>query len=286
MSSITSTNSIGRFEDSTFVGRIELFPVKCDVKTDRFDLAKELKQAIKKNRIALKDGDILVVSSKYAAVSQGRIADLNKVKVSKEARHLSRIYSLKPELAQLVLEESDSILGGVKGYLLAMSDGILAPNAGIDLSNCPRGFAVLQPSNPERLAAFLRQRMMSAGVKSGASRLGVIFSDSRITPARLGTVGIAIASAGIRKTIDLRGAPDLFQNELKVTLRALADQLATAAELLMGETNEGVPLVMIRGIEDAFETPATELEKISAIPEDRCLIISGLRHRYRKRSRL
>lgn len=266
-----------------FVGRIELFPVNCDVKTGRFDLALELKQAIKRNRAALRNNDILVVSSKYAAVSQGRIADLSKVQVSKEARHLSRSYSMKPELAQLVLEESDSILGGVPGYLLAISDGILAPNAGIDLSNCPPGFAVLQPSNPERLAASLRQRMMSIGVKTGVRQMGVIFSDSRITPARLGTVGIAIASAGIRKTIDLRGAPDLFQNELKVTLRALADQLATAAELLMGETNEAVPLVVIRGVEDAFETPRTEFEKISAIPEDRCLIISGLRHRYRKR---
>lgn len=253
---------------------------------NRFDLALELKRAMTRNHFVLKNMDILVVSSKYAAISQGRIVDLNKVRVSKEAERISRYYSMKKELAQLVLVESDSVLGGVPGYLLTMRDGILAPNAGIDLSNVPSGYAILQPSAPEHLASSIRLRIKSFEGGENKLRLGVVLSDSRITPSRLGTVGIAIASSGIRKTIDMRGAADLFQNKLNVTLRAVADQLATAAELLMGEANEAVPLVIIRGFEDAFESPRTEFEKMTTIPEDKCLVISGLRNQYKKRSGL
>lgn len=268
------------------MGIIELIPIKCRVRNEKFDLALELIHEFKKNRVVLKEKDIVVVSSKFAAVSQGRIANLSKVKVGHEARHLSKIYSVQPELSQLVLEESDSVLGGVPGYLLAMSKGILAPNAGIDLSNAPEGFAIMQPSNSENLASEIRLRILAHIRSKSISKLGVVLSDSRITPGRLGTVGIAIATAGIRKTLDMRGAPDLFRKKLKVTLRAIADQLATAAEIVMGEADEAVPVVVIRGVKDAFEKPRTGFEKTSVISEDKCLIISGLRNPYRARSSL
>jgi coenzyme F420-0:L-glutamate ligase len=258
------------------VVRIQIIPVKCRVKKKRFDIALEIIEDLKRNNIGLKDMDILVVSSKFAAISQGRIADLSKVEVGPRAKRLSRIYHVQPTLAQLVMDESDSIIGGIPGYLLAMSKGILAPNAGLDLSNAPLGFAVLMPSNSERLALKIRQQILSHN--SDLSNIGVILSDSRVTPTRLGTVGIAIASSGIKKTIDMRGSSDLFGKELKVTLRAIADQIATAAEIVMGEANEAVPVVVIRGIKDIFEKPKTDFEKTSVISEDKCLIISGLRN--------
>lgn len=266
------------------MGRIEVIPIKCRVRTERFDIALEITAELKRNNVVLKERDILVVSSKFAAISQGRIMDLTKVKVGNEARRLSRIYRLRPTLAQLVLDESDSILGGIPGYLLAMSKGILAPNAGLDLSNAPMGFAILLPSDPILLALKIRRRIRA--LSSGISKVGVVLSDSRVTPARLGTVGIAIASAGIRRTMDMRGTTDLFGKKLKVTIRAIADQIATAAEIVMGEANESVPVVIVRGIRDVFERPRTDFEKTSVIPQDKCLIIAGLRNSNQRPSSL
>lgn len=261
------------------LGRIVLFPVKCEVRTERFDLASVLLRELRKNRVVLREKDILVVSSKFAAISQGRLVWLDRVLVTPKAMRLSSLYGLRAELAQIVLDESNEILGGVPGYLLGMSEGILAPNAGIDLSNVPTGFAVLQPTEPENLSNRL---MLEIRSNCNIHKLGVILSDSRITPTRLGTVGIAVASSGILKTIDLRGASDLFGKKLKVTLRAIADQVATAAQLCMGESTEAVPAVLVRGVDAAFVRPKSDLEKRSNIALDKCLIISGLRNYYKK----
>ena len=98
--------------------------------------------------------------------------------------------------------------------------------------------------------------------------LGVVLSDSRVTPTRLGTVGVAVSHSGIRPTIDMRGKSDLCGNSLKVTLRATADQLATAAQLVMGEANEAKPVVLIRGFHEAFEQPRNEFEEKTTISPD------------------
>ncbi|MHB2037544.1 MAG: coenzyme F420-0:L-glutamate ligase [Nitrososphaerales archaeon] len=259
---------------------IELIPLKCSVRFGKFDLAFVLSQELDKNRISLMDGDILVVSSKFSAVSEGRFVDLSKIVITKEAKKVALAYRIKPELAQLVLNESDSILGGIPGFLLALVGGVLAPNAGIDLSNAPRGWAILYPKKPQLSAMKLRRNLLGIIDSKGGKikRLGVILSDSRVTPTRLGTVGVAIGSAGIRPTIDMRGKTDLFNNKLKVTLRGLADQIATAAEIPMGEADESVPVVIVRGVDSAFESPKTEFESLMTIAPQKCLIISGLRN--------
>ncbi|HVB12116.1 MAG TPA: coenzyme F420-0:L-glutamate ligase [Nitrososphaerales archaeon] len=247
---------------------------------EKFNLAFEITEELEKNRISLKDGDILVVSSKFSAVSEGRFVDLSKIVVTKEAKKVALSYRIKPELAQLVLNESDSILGGIPGFLLTLVGGVLAPNAGIDLSNAPQGWAILYPKKPQLSAMKLRRNLLGIIESKGRKirRLGVIFSDSRVTPTRLGTVGVAIGSAGIRPTIDMRGMLDLFNNKLKVTLRGLADQIATAAEISMGEADESVPVVIVRGVDSAFEGPRTKFERMMTIAPEKCLIISGLKN--------
>ena len=257
---------------------LELIPIACARKFGKFDLAYAIKVGLRRNKTRLRDGDVLVVSSKFAAMSEGRYVKMEKVSISREANALALSNSMEPALAQLVLNESDQILGGVPGFALALSNGILAPNAGIDKSNVPRGYAILYPRNSRKSATSLRDRLLR-GVSEKSRRknnLGVVISDSRIAPTRLGTVGVALAVAGMKATLDFRGSKDLFGNELKVTVRAVADQIATAAELLMGEASESVPVVVVRGLQGIFEPPRSEIEEELTIPPDRCLIVRGL----------
>lgn len=230
----------------------------------------------------IEEGDILVVSSKYAAISEGRVVELSTVNVGQEARLLAKKYEMDPALAQVVLEESDATLGGIRGFVLSLVSGTLAPNAGVDRSNVPEGWAVRYPKDPQRTAMGLRQNLLNftngSGKENRIENLGVVLSDSRVTPTRLGTVGVAVSWAGLKPTIDMRGTPDLFGNDLVVTLRAIADQLATAAQLVMGESKEGRPVALVRGFGEAFLEPKNEFEKRTTIPPEQCLIISSLKN--------
>ncbi|MGI0090890.1 MAG: coenzyme F420-0:L-glutamate ligase [Nitrososphaerales archaeon] len=268
---------------------IQLIPIRAELRFERFDLAEVILDEMRRNHVFLRNRDIVVVSSKFAAVSEGRVVILCEVIPTREAIDLAKSFRVSPALAQLVIEESSLILGGIPGFVLALTGEVLAPNAGIDRSNAPKGSAVLYPKNPMKSAGELHRKLLAKTNRgrraAGISQLGVILSDSRVTPTRLGTTGIAIAFAGIRPTVDMRGKRDLFANKLKVTLRALADQLASAAQIPMGEASESTPIVIIRGAESAFEHPRNELERRASISVDRCLIISGLKKGYKDKKR-
>lgn len=266
------------------VPRLSIFAIVAKTRFQRFDLASEVSDAIRKSEIGIEDGDIFVVSSKYAAISEGRLVKLSTVNVGRTAKSLAEIYRMDPALAQIVVEESDEILGGVNGFVLSLVSGTLAPNAGIDRSNVPEGWAVPYPRDPQYTASDLREKLLTFangnGKVSRIQNLGVVLSDSRVTPTRLGTVGVAVSYAGLKPTIDMRGTPDLFGKNLLVTLRAIADQLATAAQLVMGESKEGRPIAIVRGFTEAFSEPRTEFEKRTTIPPDQCLIISSLKNPF------
>ena len=141
-----------------------------------------------------------------------------------------------------MIGESADILGGVNGFLLTIRDGILTANAGVDLKNCPPGHAMLLPRNADTSAAELRKLLeMHYG-----GHLGVIIVDSRVTPMRLGTVGLAIGISGLNPVRDFRGTSDLYGRKVKVTRTNVADDLASAAHLLMGESEERIGLVIAR----------------------------------------
>jgi coenzyme F420-0:L-glutamate ligase / coenzyme F420-1:gamma-L-glutamate ligase len=259
---------------------LSIIPVAAKARFESFDLKSEVWLAIERSGAGLYDGDIIIVSSKYAAVSEGRMMDLSKIQANHKARMLAEKYDLEPGLAQLVLDESDSVLGGIRGYALSLVSGTLAPNAGVDRSNVPKGYAVQYPKDPFRTAGALREFLLEKAKLTGEimEKLGVILSDSRVTPTRLGTIGVAVAYAGIKPTIDMRGTPDLLGNKLVVTLRAVADQLVSAAELVMGESNEGRPIVIIRGFEEAFSEAKSDFEKRATIDAEHCLILSSLKN--------
>ena len=216
---------------------VEILPVHVKPRKNKFDLFESL-QAFE-----YKNDDIVIISSKFVSMSEGSIVSLRSVKVSRRARALGTKCHMNAKLTELVLRESDYIIRGVPGFLLAIRDGMIAPNAGIDKSNIPKGYAILYPRDPFATAEMLRQKFR---VEKGM-RVGIVVADSRLMPTRIGTTGVAIACAGFQPVDDLRGRRDLFGNVLRVTFKAVADGLATMGVAVMGESDEATPAAVIRG---------------------------------------
>lgn len=216
---------------------VAVLAIPVSVRKGRFDLFESLKG------FSYGDGDIVVISSKFVSMSEGSVIDLKKVRVSKKARMLAAKCHMDGKMAELVLRESDYIIRGVPGFLLAIRDGMIAPNAGIDKSNVPAGRAILYPRNPFGTAEKLRQKFL---IELGV-RTGIVIADSRLMPTRIGTTGVAIACAGFEPVEDQRGKHDLFGNVLRVTFKAVADGLATMGVAVMGESDESTPAAVVRG---------------------------------------
>lgn len=226
----------------------------------------------------LKDGDVLVVSSKFIAVSEGRVLRLDSVKPGRYAYELSRRYAMSPELCELIIRESDEIIGGVVGFILAIKDGLITPNAGIDKSNIEHGKVVLYPMHSLDSASSIVEAMK---YRHGID-IGVVVSDSRLMPTRKGTTGVALAAAGLEAIIDLRGKLDLFGNVLRVTSQAIADDLCSGAQLAMGEADEGTPLVVVRGLRRTLVRNAQYSSLSFSISSDQCIFLRSLGYNSRR----
>lgn len=238
------------------------------------DLALLIKRAAKRAG-GIKSGDVIVVSSKVVSTVEGRIVDLSTVRPGRRAIKLSGITRQPPEFVELILREADRVLSAVRGAVLTIKNGCLCANAGADLSNAPPGHAVLWPRDPSASAERIMRSV--AGEKS----IGVIIADSVVRPLRLGTVGQAIGWAGISPVIDCREKPDLYGRPLRMTFRALADQIATAAQIVTGEGDEGRPIAIVRGL--GLHRGGEHLNP--AIPPERCLFFGGKSgHRVTSRS--
>ena len=161
--------------------------------------------------------------------------------------------------ADAVLEEGDMVL--------TMKNKVLIPNAGIDRSNVPEGQAVLWPRNPFGSAEKIRRELMS---QFALDELGIVISDSHCQPLRMGTSGIAIGWAGFEGVRDERGSNDLFGRKMVYTKIAVADDLASAANLEMGETDASVPFVLVRNAKVVFTNSPASAEDYFISPEE-CL---------------
>lgn len=214
---------------------------------------------IKENKESLQDRDILVISEKIIATSQGRIIELDKVKpISQKAKELAKKYDMNEKYVELILREASSILGGMKKVILAEINNFLIANAGIDQSNAGLGKVVLLPENMKDLVWHFWKQLRK---EFNISDLGIIFADSRVQPLRKGTIGVALATAGFEPIEDCRGQPDLFGRPLEITMRAIADDLTSAAQFLLGEADEQTPVVIIRGAKVKFtENPQLNTE--------------------------
>ena len=251
---------------------LQVFPVKASRKQGKFDLYNEIKKLLKENDFSIKQGDVLVISSKYVSNSQGRILDNNSIKPSENANKLSKKFSIDHKLSEIILRESDIIFGGVSGFVITSSDNIMAPNAGIDKSNS-QGKLILYPYDPYLVAEQIKRKFfLDYGI-----HVGIIIVDSRLMPARVGTIGVAIACSGIEPVLDRRATTDLDGNVLKVTFQATADNLASIANHKMGEGDETMPLAIIRN-SDAKITDRKINPKEMAISHDECLYVRGLKN--------
>lgn len=217
-------------------------PVAAPVQQAAFDLLSTVIDSLRESGETLQDGDVLAVSSKYAAIAEGRIVSLDDLEITPAAEAIATRYNMNTRIAQLVLNEADHVFGGIPGFLLTFKDGIISPNAGIDRSNIPNGYAVLFPKEPYASAARLREGLRE---RLGVN-VGVILTDSWLMPGRLGTTGVALATAGFRPIQDERGKIDLFGNPMQVTQRGIADTICAAAQLVMGERDEATPIVIVR----------------------------------------
>jgi coenzyme F420-0:L-glutamate ligase/coenzyme F420-1:gamma-L-glutamate ligase len=211
--------------------------------------------------LALQSGDVVCLAQKIVSKAEGRLVALRDVTPGQEAIELAQRTDKDPRLVQLILDESTEVVRTKPGVLIVRHRlGLVGAHAGIDQSNIPHGegedeYALLLPEDPDTSAASIRRALeSSAGV-----HIGVVITDSSNRPWRLGTIGCAIGCSGIRVLEDHRGGTDLFGRELKVTLINRADAIATMATLVMGETTEMTPVVIVRGLpmDDADETAAS-----------------------------
>lgn len=206
------------------------------------NLVEVILESLRKQRLMLENCDVLALSSKIVSYSQGRVVKLGDVEPSETAKKLARKYSLEPEFAELILRETDKIYGGVEKALLTLKGNVLTANAGIDNKNAPVGYAVLWP---EDLAGWLKNFREEIRRATG-KHLAVIIVDSGLVPLRIGTVGLALAVAGFKPIREWRGKKDLYGKPILITRHSVADDLACAAHLLMGEAAEKTPVVLIK----------------------------------------
>ena len=213
------------------------------------NLAKIIFNALKKSKLVIQDGDVFVIAQKIVSKAENRYVTLSEILPSKKASVLAQKTDKDPRLVELILRESKKVVRFRKGVIVVEHKlGFIHANAGIDRSNIesdslnPR--VLLLPKNPD-LSAQQLQKELSKFLRK---KVGVIINDSTGRAWRNGIVGIAIGCSGVSILSDLRGQKDLYGRTLEVTEVGIADELASSASILMGQSNEGLPVVIIQGL--------------------------------------
>ena len=228
---------------------MRLYAVKTGIIKMNENLVEVILKSLQEQNLRSEDNDIVAITSKIISYAENRVVRLSDIKPSEKAKDLAQRFSLQPEFAELVLREADKIYGGVEKAVLTLKNGILTANAGIDNKNAPVCFSILWPSNPEKWAARIREEIrLRVGKK-----VAVLIIDSGLMPLRIGTVGLALAVAGFKPINDCRGDMDIYGKPLVITRNAVADNLASAAHLLMGEAAEKTPTVLIKDASVDFD---------------------------------
>ena len=213
------------------------------------DLIELIASALQRNGVAPRAGDVLVVAQKIVSKAEGRVVDLATIEPSAEALALAADVDKDPRLVEVILSESVRVLRARRGLIIVEHKlGFIMANAGVDQSNvAPKegsAHVLLLPENPDRSAEALRRGL----AKATGVDVAVVINDSFGRPWRQGTVGVAIGVAGLPALVDLRGRPDLFGRKLEASVIGFADEVAAAASLVMGQADEALPAVLIRGL--------------------------------------
>jgi len=196
----------------------------------------------------INDGDILVFSQKIVSKNEGRMLSLSSVNPSLLANGIASSYGKDPRLIELILSESERIVRMENGIIIVKTKhGFVCANAGIDESNVQDGYATLLPKDPDKSAILLKEKIEQ---KTGKN-IAVIISDTFGRPFRLGQTDVAIGIAGLEPILDYNGKPDTFGKIMRVTAIAVADEICSASELVMGKV-EKCPIAIIRNYDFSY----------------------------------
>jgi coenzyme F420-0:L-glutamate ligase/coenzyme F420-1:gamma-L-glutamate ligase len=232
------------------------------------DVTELLINAFSAAGLTLIDQDVVVVAQKIVSKAEGRFVTLSEVSPSERATQIARIVRKDPRLVEVILSESDEVLRYAADVLIvAHRLGYVMANAGVDRSNVSQGAServLMLPKDPDAAASAMKKRIdQHFGVQ-----VGVIINDSVGRAWREGTTGMALGAAGLPALYDMIGMPDLFGRKLEVTQTGFADEIASAASLVMGQANEGLPAVLVRGL--AWSAPSTNAKNLQR-PKERDL---------------
>jgi len=233
------------------------------------DLAELICNRAEQQGTPIEDGDIIVITHVIMSRAEGNVVNLNTITPSDFARNLAQRCNKDPALVETILRESKTVVRTGNGNIIAETKhGFVCANAGVDRSNVPgEGNVAPLPRAPDHSAKKIRQKIRELTGKDVA----VIISDTHGRPLREGGINVAIGVAGISPIRDLRGERDLFGYVLRVKRTAIADELASAAELVIGQADEGIPAAMIRG----YSYPKSETAKATELirPREKDLFI-------------
>lgn len=233
------------------------------------DVAELIYEAAKAQGTPIREGDVVVISHVVVSRAEGRIVNLDEVAPSEFARSIARTHGKDPTLVEVVLRESKRIVRMRSGLLITETKhGFICANSGVDKSNVPGERCVaLLPEDPDESARRIRERIKAL---SGCD-VAVIISDTHGRPLRRGQVNVAIGVAGMKPLYDRRGERDLFGHVLSAKCIAIADELASAAELVIGQADEGIPAAIVRG----YVYPKSETAKATELirPEEEDLFL-------------
>ncbi|MEM3627311.1 MAG: coenzyme F420-0:L-glutamate ligase [Candidatus Bathyarchaeia archaeon] len=215
------------------------------------NIAKIIVETAEKNSLKIEDGDIIVVAQKVFSKAENRVLRLRDVVPSKKAEKIAKMTHKNPKFVELVLQETKKIIKASRDVLLVEDKrGLICINGGIDKSNVEgRGNFALLPEDPDRSAKECRTQIKELTGKD----IAVIICDTYSRPFRRGQVNFAIGVAGVKPFKDYRGKEDLFGQTLKVKNVAVIDEIAAAAEILMGQATEARPVVIFKGLKGVVE---------------------------------
>lgn len=239
---------------------LQVIPVRVDknIMPDD-DLGVIIPAAVKQSNLEILDGDILVVAHKIVSKAEGRIVNLADVKPSQKARKMAKEHNKDPRIMELILKESAQILRAKNGVVVSETKhGFVCANAGVDQSNVQGEAALLLPVDPDRSARLLLESIR----ENIGKEIAVVVADTFGRPFREGQTNVAIGVAGISPIKSYIGSRDMYGRKLRVSEIAVADEIAAAAELVMGKS-EGVPAAIVRGykFEKAAKSSAKSLQR-------------------------
>ncbi|MEM2890266.1 MAG: coenzyme F420-0:L-glutamate ligase [Candidatus Hadarchaeum sp.] len=225
------------------------------------DIGELIVAAAENQHLRIEDGDVLAVAQTIISKAEGEIVDLRTITPSPSAIEIAKKIDKDPRMVEVILRQSSEIVRLGHVIITRTNHGFVCANAGVDRSNVDNEHVTLLPSDPDASAAKIRETIKK---KLGVD-IAVIITDTQGRPFRCGCIGLAIGVAGMKPLLDMRGWRDLYGKELKVTVTCPADSLAAAAVMIMGESGEGIPAVLIKGAK--YEKGNGTIREVIRAPE-------------------